>query len=191
MAYFVFYTVYVLASVLTMASANTHCAPKNLTLEPTQVPKTGKENFGNVHTPKEAIIKFYRAFSTTNNALMNECWDTEVPVSNLNQLGGIIRDRETVLQRYTNIFVSPLKIELMFTDYAIQINEDWALVVGRESGSFMSKGERVPFLTRDTRLFRRNDAGEWRHVHHHGSFENGTVLTEFQLAAGIMNVTSG
>jgi ketosteroid isomerase-like protein len=103
-------------------------------------------------------------------------WDTEVAVSNLNQLGGIIRDRETVLQRYTFIFKSSLKIELVFTDYAIQINGDWALAVGRESGSFMSNGERVPFLTRDTRLFRRNESGEWRHVHHHGSFENGSVL---------------
>jgi ketosteroid isomerase-like protein len=166
-------------------------AAESLTLVPTQVPITGKEEFGDVHTPKQAIIKFYRAFSTGDNSLMDQCWDTEVAVSNLNQLGGIIRDRETVLQRYTFIFKSSLKIELVFTDYAIQINGDWALAVGRESGSFMSNGERVPFLTRDTRLFRRNESGEWRHVHHHGSFENGSVLTQFQLAAGITNAVSG
>jgi hypothetical protein len=33
-------------------------AAESLTLVPTQVPITGKEEFGDVHTPKQAIIKF-------------------------------------------------------------------------------------------------------------------------------------
>ena len=152
-------------------------------MDPITTPITGSENFGDVTTPVQAIAQFYAAFNGHDDAIMADNWDDdETSVSNDNQLGGILRTRSDVLDRYGKIFKAPFKVHAEFTDYTILEGADWFLAVGRERGTFTHNGESFDFQTRDTRLFRRI-GDRWKQVHHHGSFEDPALMERFQKAA--------
>lgn len=152
-------------------------------MTPVQTPITGKEDFADVSTPVQAVAQFYAAFNRRDDAVMADNWDAEESiVSNDNQLGGILRSRAEVLDRYSKIFKAPFEIYAEFVDYTIHEGADWFLAVGRERGTFKHDGQSFDFQTRDTRLFRRT-GGRWKQVHHHGSFEDAELMARFQQAA--------
>ena len=152
-------------------------------MTPNQTPITGKEDYADVSTPVQAIAQFYAAFNGRDDALMADNWDAEeAVVSNDNQLGGILRGRAGVLDRYSKIFKAPFQVYAEFVDYTVHEDADWFLAVGRERGTFKHDGASFDFQTRDTRLFRRV-GGRWKQVHHHGSFEDPDLMARFQRAA--------
>ena len=152
-------------------------------MTPVQKPITGQEDFADVATPIQAIAQFYAAFNRRDDAIMADNWDAEdAVVSNDNQLGGILRSRADVLDRYSKIFKAPFEVYAEFVDYTIHEGADWFLAVGRERGTFKRDGQSFGFQTRDTRLFRRV-GGRWKQVHHHGSFEDPDLMARFQEAA--------
>lgn len=152
-------------------------------MTPIQEPITGKEDFADVSTPVQAIAQFYAAFNGHDNAVMADNWDgDEAVVSNGNQLGGILRSRTEVLDRYSKIFNAPFQVYAEFVDYTVHEEESWFLAVGRERGTFTHDGQSFDFQTRDTRLFRRT-GGRWKQVHHHGSFDDPELMARFQQTA--------
>jgi len=152
-------------------------------MTPIQTPINGKEDFAGVTTPVQAIAQFYAAFNGRDDALMADNWDADgAAVSNDNQLGGILRTRAKVLDRYSQIFKAPFHVYAEFVDYTIHEEPGWFLAVGRERGTFTRDGHSFAFETRDTRLFRRV-GGRWKQIHHHGSFEDPELMTRFQQAA--------
>jgi hypothetical protein len=68
-----------------------------------------------------------------------------------------------------------------FYDYTLHQTPELFYAVGRERGEFR-RGDRVIQLAiRTSRIFRLL-AGQWRQVHHHGSFDDPELLAQYQQA---------
>ena len=59
---------------------------------------------------------------------------------------------------------------------------DLFYVVGRERGELALSGPPLELAIRTTRVFRRDEDGQWRQVHHHGSIDDPLMLAAYQNA---------
>jgi pimeloyl-ACP methyl ester carboxylesterase/ketosteroid isomerase-like protein len=150
-----------------------------------QEPITGTEPAGDASAPLAALSRFYRAFNGRDLALMEQSWSGSPDASLDNPVGGVRRGWPEIREVYRRIFASPVHVRVEFFDYTLHHVGDLFYAVGRERGEVVRDGEVVlePSI-RTTRVFRR-EAGAWRQLHHHGSFDDPVQLAAYQRAVGV------
>lgn len=154
-----------------------------------QEPITGAEPAGNAVAPEAALSRFYAAFNGRDLALMERSWSPSPEASLDNPVGGIRRGWPEIREVYRRIFASPVRVRVEFFDYSLHCAGDLFYAVGRERGEVVRDGHIVlePSI-RTTRVFRR-EAGVWRQIHHHGSFDDPVQLAAYQRAVGVSPAT--
>lgn len=148
-------------------------------METVRIPITGREDFGNLDGPEEALAQFYRAFNRRDLYLMEENWDASDEAAMDNPLGGIVRGWDEIRSVYERIFSGEARVRVEFYDYTIHASKDIFYAVGRERGRLESGDTVLQLAIRTSRVFRRVD-GRWRQVHHHGSIEDPDLLAEYR-----------
>jgi ketosteroid isomerase-like protein len=152
-------------------------------ISPIQQPITGSENIDNLSRPIQALSQFYRAFNTRDLALAEANWDNSAEAAMDNPLGGIKRGWAEIRSTYERLFGGNATIHVEFWDYTLHEAGEVFWAVGRERGQYRPvKGEAIELAIRTSRLFRRDEAGRWRQMHHHGSIENPLLLQAYQKA---------
>jgi ketosteroid isomerase-like protein len=150
-------------------------------MHPAQTPITGREDQGDLSSPFQALVQFYRAFNTRNIAIMIENWAQSDDIAMDNPLGGIKRGWSEIGPVYETIFTGPAEVVVEFYDYTIHATSDMFYAVGRERGHFRLGSNEVSLDIRTTRIFKRID-GTWKQVHHHGSIDDAALLAKYQSA---------
>lgn len=137
-------------------------------------------------SPVAALSAFYAAFNQRDLVAMARNWIDDGDVSMSNPLGGIARGWPAIRAVYQRIFEGEAQVTVAFHDYTLHVLAPheaggmfWA--VGRERGLLVRGRLQLQPAIRTTRLFRRIE-GEWRQVHHHGSFEDPALLAAYQEA---------
>jgi ketosteroid isomerase-like protein len=148
---------------------------------PVQQAITGRES-ADPTTPAGALAEFYRAFNSRDLALMERNWETSPEAAMDNPLGGIKRGWPEIRPVYERIFSSPAGVYVEFHDYTLHVAGEVFWAIGRERGRFEREGAALDLAIRTSRLFRRDAAGRWRQVHHHGSIEDPRLLAAYQQA---------
>lgn len=132
-------------------------------------------------TPLDALIHFYRAFSSRDLDALAVNWaDGERPSMD-NPIGGIRRGWPAIRDGYRTLFEGPARIQVTFHDYTQDGGSDWHLFVGREKGTCTVGETTIDLRIRTTRWFVKID-GAWRQLHHHGSIESPALLADYQRA---------
>lgn len=149
-------------------------------IQPVQEPITGREPAGDPSRPESALSQFYRALNGRDLALMEQNWSHAPQASLDNPLGGIRRGWPEIREVYRRLFTSSAVVRVEFFDYTLHSGADLFYAVGRERGQVSRDGQTlVEVSIRTTRVFRR-EAGAWRQVHHHGSFDDPAQLAAYQ-----------
>jgi hypothetical protein len=142
-------------------------------------PITGAEPILDVDSPTNALIAFYHGFNCRDIAALEEVWARDNLPSMDNPIGGIRRGWDEIAAGYRLLFAGPAQVLVEFHDYSVQAGDDWALFVGRERGTCRTERGTMEIAIRTTRWFVRFH-DRWRQLHHHGSFERGSMLSEYQ-----------
>ncbi len=131
---------------------------------------------------RAALETFYYALNHQDAASLEAVWGDDPSVVLYNPLGGIVRGRAEITALYQKMFDSGRGVEIGFNVVDELVGSDYALFVGRETGSYLGAGgSRVPLAIRTTRFFRHTD-GVWRQYHHHGSIDDPDALARYQAA---------
>ncbi len=149
---------------------------------PVADPVTGREPATDASSPLSALSEFYRAFNTRDLTLMEANWENSDEAAMDNPLGGIRRGWAEIRQVYERIFRGPAEVAVEFHDYTLHIAGDVFWAVGRERGHFKAADTVLDLAIRTSRVFRRDPAGRWRQVHHHGSIDDPKLLDAYQRA---------
>ena len=99
-----------------------------------------------------------------------------------NPLGGIKRGWDEIKSVYEKLFGSKATYRFEFYDYTMHEAGDLFYVVGRERGEVALSGRPLELAIRTTRVFRRDEDGQWRQIHHHGSIDDPRMLAAYQDA---------
>ncbi len=150
-------------------------------MKPIQEAITGEEDLGNLTTPYQALVQFYRAFNSGDMRLMSENWRQSSDIAMNNPLGGIKRGWEEIRSVYERIFSGPAEVYVEYFDYTIHETAEMFYAVGRERGYFRLNGKEITLAIRTSRIFEKVD-GLWKQVHHHGSIEDAELLSKYQGA---------
>jgi ketosteroid isomerase-like protein len=111
---------------------------------------------------------------------MQQTWEESNEVVMDNPLGGIKRTWKEIREVYERIFASRSPVRVEFYDYTLHEFADVFFAVGRERP--LVEGANLPIAIRTTRIFHRQPTGEWRLIHHHGSFDDPESLAQYQAA---------
>ena len=147
-----------------------------------QAPVTGTETNGDQHEPSQALSQFYRALNARDLELMQKTWANSDETAMDNPLGGIKRGWDEIKSVYEKLFDSKATYRFEFYDYTMHEAGDLFYVVGRERGELALSGPPLELAIRTTRVFRRDEDGQWRQVHHHGSIDDPLMLAAYQNA---------
>jgi hypothetical protein len=150
-------------------------------MRPIQKAITGKEEQGNLSSPSQALIQFYRAFNSGDMQLMAMNWAQSDDISMDNPLGGLKRGWSEIKTVYQRIFDSPAQVYVEYYDYTIHQTNEMFYAVGRERGYFRPAAGEISLAIRTSRIFRKID-DRWQQVHHHGSIDNPRLLADYQTA---------
>jgi ketosteroid isomerase-like protein len=131
--------------------------------------------------PLAALNAFYRAFNQRDLQAMERHWWNDGDASMSNPLGGIARGWPAIREVYARIFNGKARVHVAFHDYTLHEADDMFYAVGRERGTLVNGETHLALAIRTSRLFRRID-GEWKQVHHHGSFEQPELLAAYREA---------
>ncbi len=126
-----------------------------------------------------ALAGFYEAFNSRDLSKIAKNWAHTSDAVMDNPVGGVKRGWDEIRSVYEKIFGGPAVVQVEFYDYSFHEAGDIAYFVGRERGTLRSGDQNLQLAIRTTRIFRKID-GEWRQVHHHGSFEDGKSLARYQ-----------
>jgi ketosteroid isomerase-like protein len=147
-----------------------------------QAPVTGNEDDVDQHKPEQALSQFYRALNARDLGLMQQNWASSADAAMDNPLGGIKRGWDEIKSVYETLFDSGAKYRFEFHDYTKHETGDLFYVVGRERGELAFSGKPLQLAIRTTRVFRRDEDGQWRQIHHHGSIDDPRMLAAYQSA---------
>jgi ketosteroid isomerase-like protein len=150
-------------------------------MEPIQQAITGKEGQGDLSTPVQALVPFYRAFNAGDLRMMAENWASSESIAMDNPLGGIKRGWPEIRTVYESIFSGPAEVYVEYFDYTVHETAEMFYAVGRERGYFRQGDEEISLAIRTSRIFRKLQ-GRWRQVHHHGSIDDPQLLARYQAA---------
>jgi ketosteroid isomerase-like protein len=140
----------------------------------------GSEFRGDTTQPEQALAQFYRAFNTQDLTLMERNWEQSDEAVLDNPLGGIKRGWAEIRPVYERIFGSKTPVRVEFYDYTLHEFADVFYVVGRERP--LGGDSELQVAIRTTRIFHRQENGEWKLIHHHGSFDDPELLAKYQAA---------
>lgn len=140
----------------------------------------GSEYSGDTRQPAQALARFYKAFNTQDMALMQQTWEQSDEAVLANPLGGIMRGWNEILGVYERIFGSKTPVQVEFYDYTLLEFVDIFYAVGRERPR--GGDSTLEVAIRTTRVFHRQENGEWKMIHHHGSFDDPALLAKYQAA---------
>jgi ketosteroid isomerase-like protein len=140
----------------------------------------GSEFRGDTRLPEQALAQFYKAFNSQDLALMEQNWEQSDEAALDNPLGGIKRGWTEIRAVYERIFSSKTPVRVEFYDYTIHEFMDIFYVVGRERP--LGGNSELQIAIRTTRIFHRQENGEWKMIHHHGSFDDPELLARYQAA---------
>lgn len=118
----------------------------------------------------QALSDYYNALNNGDIVKMKDNWCKEMPVVFTSPLGGIIRSYKDVMASHAELFNSPIQIDVEYYDIEVNNFENGFSSVGRERGTMNINGESIDVGFRTSRLFVK-EKGEYKQVHHHGSFE--------------------
>jgi len=147
-------------------------------------PITGTEHAANDGSAMGALIGFYRAFNARDLEGLRANWadgNDGLQPSMSNPIGGLRRGWDEIREGYSRLFGGPARVTVEFHDYTHQEVGSFALFVGRERGVCVTAELRLDLAIRTSRTFVKVGAA-WRQLHHHGSFEQGALLAEYQRA---------
>jgi ketosteroid isomerase-like protein len=129
-----------------------------------------------------ALSEFYRAFNTRDLALMETNWAQSDDAAMDNPVGGIKRGWAEIRSVYERIFSGAAQVQVEFFDYTLHEAAELFWAVGRERGTLTRGDLQLQLAIRTTRLFRRDESGRWRQIHHHGSIDDPDLLARYQAA---------
>jgi ketosteroid isomerase-like protein len=129
-----------------------------------------------------ALSEFYRAFNSRDLALMESNWEQSDEAVMDNPLGGIKRGWDQIRPVYERIFGAQAQVQVEFFDYSLHETGDVFWAVGRERGMLKTPELELELAIRTSRVFRRDESGRWRQVHHHGSMDDPQLLARYQAA---------
>lgn len=135
----------------------------------------------------QALSNYYHALNNGDIVKMKENWSTEMPVVFTSPLGGIIRSYTDVMASHAELFNSPIVIDVEYYDIEINYFDNGFSSVGRERGTMRINGESINVGFRTSRLFVK-EKGEYKQVHHHGSFE--CLKTQTKIMATIAELSA-
>jgi ketosteroid isomerase-like protein len=147
-----------------------------------QAPVTGGELNGNQNEASQALSQFYRALNARDLELMQKNWINTAEAAMDNPLGGIKRGWDEIKSVYETLFDSKATYRFEFYDYTMHEADGLFYVVGRERGEVALSGRPLELAIRTTRVFRRDEDGQWRQIHHHGSIDDPRMLAAYQDA---------
>jgi ketosteroid isomerase-like protein len=154
----------------------------NVSNAPIQAPVTGREYEGDPQKALQALAQFYLALNSRDLKMMQQNWANSAEAAMDNPLGGIKRGWNEIKATYEKLFSNHAKYRFEFYDYTLHEAGDLFYVVGRERGE-LDVGQRPMTLAiRTSRIFRRDEHGMWRQMHHHGSIDDPQVLADYQQA---------
>lgn len=132
---------------------------------------------------RAALESFYFAFNQRSMEVLNDVWAPDPLITLNNPLGGVVRGIDEIRTLYQRIFTGPAQVWVEFYAIAEYVGQDTAIFAGRERGEFTRDGRTVPLAIRTSRVFQYLDEPHgWRQVHHHGSIDDPTALTQYQQA---------
>jgi pyrroloquinoline quinone (PQQ) biosynthesis protein C len=129
----------------------------------------GKET-GSLSPEHRILSEYYNALNTANIAKMKNNWSKDATAAFTSPLGGITRSHHNIIASHNELFNSPIDIEVEYYDIEISTLANGFSAVGRERGTITINGETIPVGFRTSRLFVKEN-GEYKQLHHHGSFE--------------------
>jgi ketosteroid isomerase-like protein len=129
-----------------------------------------------------ALSEFYRAFNTRDLALLETDWAQSDDAAMDNPVGGIKRGWAEIRSVYERIFTGAAQVQVEFFDYTLHETAELFWAVGRERGTLTRGDLQLQLAIRTTRLFRRDESGRWRQIHHHGSIDDPDLLARYQAA---------
>lgn len=149
---------------------------------PIQIPVTGQETNDDQREATQALSQFYRALNARDLKLMQQNWSNTDEAAMDNPLGGIKRGWNEIQPVYQTLFDSKTTYKFEFYDYTLHEADGLFYAVGRERGELAISEEPLEVAIRTTRVFRREDDGQWRQIHHHGSIDDPKMLAAYQNA---------
>ncbi len=147
--------------------------------EPTSI--TGREDPQGLTPPLRALSAFYAAFNSRDLKQMAANWAPSADIVMANPVGGLRRGWEEIRAVYAAIFSSPARVRVEFYDYTLHQAPEIFYAVGRERGEFRLGETVIELVIRTSRIYRLL-SGQWRQVHHHGSFDDPEMLARYQEA---------
>ena len=150
-------------------------------MNPIQEAITGKENYGNLELPYQALVQFYYAFNFGDIDVMSKNWAQSNDIVMSNPLGNVKRGWTEIKPVYERIFNGQSKVYVEYFDYTLHETAEMFYAIGRERGYFHSDDEEITLAIRTSRIFQKIE-GYWRQVHHHGSIEDPQMLGKYQSA---------
>ncbi len=152
-------------------------------MRPIQQPITGQEYRGDRTSSLQALAHFYAAFNNRDIAAMSDNWAQSDDIAMDNPLGGIKRGWSEIKAVYERLFNGPARVSVEFYDYTVHEAGEMFYAVGRERGFFKIGDTELALAIRTSRLFRKIN-GTWKQVHHHGSIDDPSLLSQYQ--AGVL-----
>jgi len=132
---------------------------------------------------RAAVETFYHAFNHRSFAVFDAVWAPSDLVTLNNPLGGIVRGLDEIRAVYQRVFTGPANVWVELHDIVEYLSATTVVFAGRERGEFSRAGLTVPLAIRTTRFFQYfGPQVGWRQVHHHGSIDDPTALTQYQQA---------
>jgi len=134
---------------------------------------TGKEK-EYLNSEHQALCEYYKALNTADIDIMKNNWSRQKSAIFTSPLGGIVRTYDDVIASHSDLFNSPIGIDVEYYDIDISPMENGFTAVGRERGTMKIVDETFDVGFRTSRIFIKED-GKFKQVHHHGSFEDLTT----------------
>ncbi|MFN8576256.1 MAG: nuclear transport factor 2 family protein [Candidatus Sericytochromatia bacterium] len=133
----------------------------------------------NLNQKYNIINDFYNAFNNKNLDLMSKVWSNTEKSFMANPIGGIRRGWNEISEGYKKIFASDLKVYVEFYDFDFIEVENMFIVNGKERGTLTSEDGILELSIRTSRTFYIEN-NNWKHIVHHGSMDNPSLLKEYQ-----------
>lgn len=140
---------------------------------------TGSETSAGEGSPYATLVDFYQAFNHQDMERMTSNWLHSEEASMSNPLGGLKRGWDAIQQVYGKIFFGEARVYVEFYEYTIHASDGMFVAVGRERGALTVNNVTIELAIRTSRIY-RNERGNWKQLHHHGSMDDATLLAKYQ-----------
>lgn len=146
---------------------------------------TGKESVFKSNEHK-VLSEYYAALNSVDIGKMKKNWSQKESAAFTSPLGGIVRSHHDIIESHNQLFLSPIGIDVEYYDIEISPMKNGFAAVGRERGTMKIVDDIIEVGFRTSRIFVEED-GEFKQIHHHGSFEDLSKHNEIMQALSALN----